>query len=143
MLWTIDIFKTYSLSWWQISQLNAWLKECEIRIIGFSLCSWVYFQKRMVLHLMIWSTSTHVLFFFAQFIVKKGRVLTPHADYCLPGITRAAVSCVTWHSFFIPIYVFMLGHKYSMTLTPKLQFQLLAVLLLSIFFYLLVRAPFC
>ncbi|RHN80802.1 putative branched-chain-amino-acid transaminase [Medicago truncatula] len=23
------------------------------------------------------------------FIVKKGRVLTPHADYCLPGITRA------------------------------------------------------
>ncbi|TXG65621.1 hypothetical protein EZV62_006896 [Acer yangbiense] len=25
------------------------------------------------------------------FMVKKGRVLTPHADYCLPGITRAAV----------------------------------------------------
>ncbi|MCH79322.1 branched-chain-amino-acid aminotransferase-like protein 1-like [Trifolium medium] len=25
------------------------------------------------------------------FIVKKGRVLTPHADYCLPGITRATV----------------------------------------------------
>ncbi|WVY95198.1 hypothetical protein V8G54_034286 [Vigna mungo] len=26
-----------------------------------------------------------------RFIVKKGRVLTPHADYCLPGITRATV----------------------------------------------------
>ncbi|CAJ2628974.1 unnamed protein product [Trifolium pratense] len=25
------------------------------------------------------------------FIVKKGRVLTPHADYCLPGITRSTV----------------------------------------------------
>ncbi|XP_061349478.1 branched-chain-amino-acid aminotransferase-like protein 2 [Gastrolobium bilobum] len=25
------------------------------------------------------------------FILKKGRVLTPHADYCLPGITRATV----------------------------------------------------
>ncbi|KAF2307168.1 hypothetical protein GH714_025235 [Hevea brasiliensis] len=25
------------------------------------------------------------------FLVKKGRVLTPQADYCLPGITRAAV----------------------------------------------------
>lgn len=24
-------------------------------------------------------------------MVKKGRVLTPHADYCLPGITRATV----------------------------------------------------
>ncbi|XP_057515297.1 branched-chain-amino-acid aminotransferase-like protein 2 [Amaranthus tricolor] len=25
------------------------------------------------------------------FMVKKGRVFTPHADYCLPGITRATV----------------------------------------------------
>ncbi|KAL2942226.1 Branched-chain-amino-acid aminotransferase-like protein 2 [Bienertia sinuspersici] len=25
------------------------------------------------------------------FMVKKGRVLTPHADYCLPGITRATI----------------------------------------------------
>ncbi|KAA3487272.1 branched-chain-amino-acid aminotransferase-like protein 1 isoform X1 [Gossypium australe] len=25
------------------------------------------------------------------FLVKKGRVLTPHADYCLPGITRATI----------------------------------------------------
>jgi branched-subunit amino acid aminotransferase/4-amino-4-deoxychorismate lyase len=25
------------------------------------------------------------------FMVKKDRVLTPHADYCLPGITRATV----------------------------------------------------
>ncbi|KAM1640299.1 hypothetical protein ACFX15_010033 [Malus domestica] len=25
------------------------------------------------------------------FLVKKGCVLTPHADYCLPGITRATV----------------------------------------------------
>jgi branched-subunit amino acid aminotransferase/4-amino-4-deoxychorismate lyase len=28
------------------------------------------------------------------FMVKKGTVLTPHADYCLPGITRATVSIV-------------------------------------------------
>ena len=26
-----------------------------------------------------------------QFMVKNGVVLTPHADYCLPGITRATV----------------------------------------------------
>lgn len=25
------------------------------------------------------------------FLVKKGRVMTPHADFCLPGVTRAAV----------------------------------------------------
>ncbi|XP_062073406.1 branched-chain-amino-acid aminotransferase-like protein 1 isoform X2 [Humulus lupulus] len=25
------------------------------------------------------------------FVVKKGHVLTPHADYCLPGITRATI----------------------------------------------------
>ena len=30
-----------------------------------------------------------------QFMVKKGRVFTPHADYCLPGITRATVSCTS------------------------------------------------
>lgn len=29
-----------------------------------------------------------------QFMVKKGIVLTPHADYCLPGITRATVSII-------------------------------------------------
>jgi hypothetical protein len=27
-------------------------------------------------------------------MVKKGIVLTPHADYCLPGITRATVSLI-------------------------------------------------
>jgi hypothetical protein len=27
-------------------------------------------------------------------MVKKGIVLTPHADYCLPGITRATVSII-------------------------------------------------
>ncbi|XP_062073413.1 uncharacterized protein LOC133777714 isoform X3 [Humulus lupulus] len=31
------------------------------------------------------------------FVVKKGHVLTPHADYCLPGITRATVSCFTFY----------------------------------------------
>ena len=30
-----------------------------------------------------------------QFMVKKGCVFTPHADYCLPGITRATVSYET------------------------------------------------
>lgn len=40
------------------------------------------------------NTSTYFLLFCLQFVVKKGRVLTPHADYCLPGITRATVSCV-------------------------------------------------
>ncbi|KAG2540605.1 hypothetical protein PVAP13_9NG576300 [Panicum virgatum] len=28
------------------------------------------------------------------FMVKKGTVLTPHADYCLPGITRVTVSII-------------------------------------------------
>jgi branched-subunit amino acid aminotransferase/4-amino-4-deoxychorismate lyase len=28
------------------------------------------------------------------FMVKKGIVLTPHAEYCLPGITRATVSLI-------------------------------------------------
>lgn len=27
-------------------------------------------------------------------MVKKGTVFTPHADYCLPGITRATVSII-------------------------------------------------
>ncbi len=27
-------------------------------------------------------------------MVKKGIVLTPHAEYCLPGITRATVSLI-------------------------------------------------
>lgn len=27
-------------------------------------------------------------------MVKKGTVMTPHADYCLPGITRATVSYI-------------------------------------------------
>jgi len=27
-------------------------------------------------------------------MVKKGTVLTPHADYCLPGITRVTVSII-------------------------------------------------
>lgn len=39
------------------------------------------------------------LFNHMQFLVKKGHVLTPHADYCLPGITRATVSCV----YFLPV----------------------------------------
>jgi hypothetical protein len=30
-------------------------------------------------------------------MVKKGIVLTPHADYCLPGITRATVSIIKFH----------------------------------------------
>lgn len=32
-------------------------------------------------------------------MVKKGRVLTPHADYCLPGITRATVRAKNSHTF--------------------------------------------
>lgn len=35
------------------------------------------------------------------FIVKKGRVLTPHADYCLPGITRATVMDLVVKEHFI------------------------------------------
>ncbi|XP_057497099.1 branched-chain-amino-acid aminotransferase-like protein 1 isoform X3 [Actinidia eriantha] len=27
----------------------------------------------------------------AKFLAKRGRVVTPHADYCLPGVTRATV----------------------------------------------------
>lgn len=32
-----------------------------------------------------------------QFLVKKGIVMTPHADYCLPGITRATVRIYIFH----------------------------------------------
>ncbi|CAI0391974.1 unnamed protein product [Linum tenue] len=35
------------------------------------------------------------------FLVKKGRVLTPHADYCLPGITRATVMDVVVEEKFV------------------------------------------
>ena len=35
-----------------------------------------------------------LVYLIMQFLVKKGHILTPHADYCLPGITRATVSCV-------------------------------------------------
>ncbi|KAK7277896.1 hypothetical protein RJT34_22915 [Clitoria ternatea] len=35
------------------------------------------------------------------FIVKKGRVLTPHADYCLPGITRATVMDLVKEQFIL------------------------------------------
>jgi hypothetical protein len=45
-------------------------------------------------------------------MVKKGIVLTPHADYCLPGITRATVSLIIFqfkilgtivHKWFTPV----------------------------------------
>ncbi|GMH10449.1 hypothetical protein Nepgr_012290 [Nepenthes gracilis] len=35
------------------------------------------------------------------FLVKKGRVLTPHADYCLPGITRATVMDLVMKAGFV------------------------------------------
>ncbi|XP_074292767.1 branched-chain-amino-acid aminotransferase-like protein 1 [Silene latifolia] len=35
------------------------------------------------------------------FMVKKGRILTPHADYCLPGITRATVMDLVMKEGFI------------------------------------------
>uniref|UniRef100_R7WGC9 Branched-chain-amino-acid aminotransferase-like protein 1 n=1 Tax=Aegilops tauschii TaxID=37682 RepID=R7WGC9_AEGTA len=31
------------------------------------------------------------------FMVRKGIVLTPHADYCLPGITHATVNLFIFH----------------------------------------------
>ncbi|XP_062111084.1 branched-chain-amino-acid aminotransferase-like protein 2 isoform X2 [Humulus lupulus] len=32
------------------------------------------------------------------FVVKKGHFLTPHADYCLPGITRATIGMLERNS---------------------------------------------
>jgi hypothetical protein len=44
---------------------------------------------------------------YMQFLVKKGEISTPHADYCLPGITRATVSSLTFASLAY-FYVFIL-----------------------------------
>lgn len=45
---------------------------------------------------------------FLQFMVKKGHVSTPHADYCLPGITRATVSSIIYISELCQLLVFKL-----------------------------------
>jgi branched-subunit amino acid aminotransferase/4-amino-4-deoxychorismate lyase len=51
-------------------------------------------------------------------MVKKGIVLTPHADYCLPGITRATVSIIKFHmtwdqSIQLPVFNLELHTKTS------------------------------
>ncbi len=37
------------------------------------------------------------------FLVKQGQVLTPHADHCLPGITRATVMHLVTHVLGLPL----------------------------------------
>ncbi|KHN43268.1 Branched-chain-amino-acid aminotransferase-like protein 2 [Glycine soja] len=52
----------------------------------------VIYQKPMQLTLYVLKFALKFALKLAlTFVVKKGRVLTPHADYCLPGITRATV----------------------------------------------------
>lgn len=52
-----------------------------------------------------------------QFLVKKGRVLTPHADYCLPGITRATVSGMNFCLLIVKLSLKM--HLFSLFLASN------------------------